>query len=284
MLGTICATVGLTAGMVTAAVVIPGIRVLKEYERAVIYRHGKLAGIKGPGICWIVPGINTMKVVDLRVKTEDIQPQESMTRDNVTIGVNAVLYYKITDPIKAVNEVEHYGFATIRAAQTTLRNVIGQYKLDDLLKSRDVINSRLREIIDKLTDPWGIKVLDVEIMDLEVPVSMQRAMAKEAEAEREKRARLIKAQGELEATKKLKLAADEVVKNPAVLELRRMQMITEVGTEQNTSTIFFVPSEFMSFTKSIGDMVKSLAPKEKAKAKSKDIADIIAEDPLIEMA
>jgi regulator of protease activity HflC (stomatin/prohibitin superfamily) len=266
MLVEICATLGLTAGIATAtaAVVIPGIKVLKEYERAVVYRYGKLVGIKGPGLCWITPGINSMRVIDLRVRTEDIQPQESMTRDNVTVRVNAVLYYKVTDPIKAVNEVEGYDFATIRGAQTTLRNVIGQYKLDDLLKNREVINARLREIIDKLTDPWGIKVLEVEIMDLEIPSSMQRAMAKEAEAEREKRARLIKAQGELEATKKLKLAADEIIKNPAVLELRRMQMITEVGSDQNTSTIFFVP----------------IVPKKKGNSKE----ELFSEDPMLEIA
>jgi regulator of protease activity HflC (stomatin/prohibitin superfamily) len=280
MLVEICATIGLTAGIATAAVVIPGIRVFKEYERAVIYRYGKLVGIKGPGLCWITPGINSMHVVDLRVRTEDIQPQESMTRDNVTVRVNAVLYYKVIDPIKAVNEVEGYDFATIRGAQTTLRNVIGQYKLDDLLKNRELINARLREIIDKLTDPWGIKVLAVEIMDLEIPTSMQRAMAKEAEAEREKRARLIKAQGELEATKKLKLAADEIIKNPAVLELRRMQMITEVGSDQNTSTIFFVPSEFVTFARSIGDLAKTLVPKKKSNLEE----ELFSEDPMLEIA
>jgi regulator of protease activity HflC (stomatin/prohibitin superfamily) len=270
MIEVICGTIGLTAGVVTMSVILPGLRVLKEYERAVIYRHGKLTGIKGPGICWIIPGINSMRVVDLRVRTEDIQPQESMTRDNVTVSVNAVLYYKVTDPIKAVNEVANYDFATIRGAQTTLRNVIGQYKLDDLLKNRDIINSRLREIIDKMTDPWGIKVLAVEIMDLEIPTTMQRAIAQEAEAEREKRARLIKAQGELEATKKLAVAAEEIVKNPAILELRRMQMITEVGADQNTSTIFMVPSEFVTFAKSISDLSKSFLKGNKKKLFSKD--------------
>jgi regulator of protease activity HflC (stomatin/prohibitin superfamily) len=281
----LCATIGLTIGMIFMAIVLPGIRVLKEYERAVIYRFGRLVGIKGPGLCLILPGLNSMKVVDLRVVTQDISPQESMTKDNVTVRVNAVLYYKVTDPIKAVNEVKYYDLATSRGAQTTLRNVIGQNNLDDLLKNRDVINTRLRQIIDEMTDPWGIKVEQVEIKDLEVPTSMQRAMAKEAEAEREKRARLIKAQGELEATKTLKLAADEIVKNPATLELRRMQMITEVGMDQNTSTIFFIPSEFMAFAKTAGEFAKSLVPgkNDKKKTNSKKKSNLFSDDAMVDI-
>lgn len=280
MLEVIYATIALMGAMVLAVFVLPSIRVLKEYERAVIYKFGKLVGIKGPGLCLVIPGIKSMKVVDLRVRTEDIPPQESMTRDNVTVKVNAVLYYKVTDPVKAVNEVEYYDFATGRSAQTTLRNVIGQYTLDDLLKNRDMINKRLRQIIDEMTDPWGIKVLDVEIKDLEIPTTMQRAMAKEAEAEREKRARLIKAQGEMEATKKLRVAADEITKNPAVLELRRMQMVTEVGVDKNTTTIILMPSEFVTFARSIGDLAKAVIPKKKGNEKE----ELFSDDPLLEIA
>jgi regulator of protease activity HflC (stomatin/prohibitin superfamily) len=280
MLEVVTLTIALMSAMILVVFVLPSIRVLKEYERAVVYKWGKLTGIKGPGRFFVIPGIETVKVVDMRVRTEDIPPQESMTRDNVTVKVNAVLYYKVTDPIKAVNEVEYYDFATGRGAQTTLRNVIGQYMLDDLLKNRDIINKRLRQIIDEMTDPWGIKVVEVEIKDLEIPTSMQRAMAKEAEAEREKRARLIKAQGELEATKKLKIAADEIRENPAVLELRRMQMITEVGMEQNTTTIILMPSEFVSLAGSIGDIAKSIAPKKKSGEKE----ELFSDDPMLEIA
>jgi regulator of protease activity HflC (stomatin/prohibitin superfamily) len=279
----LCGTVGFIILLLIAGIVISGIRVVKEYERGVIFRIGRLIGAKGPGLFFVIPVLDRMRVIDLRVRTVDVPPQESMTRDNVTVRVNAVLYYKVGDPLKAVNEVENYGVAVSQAAQTTLRNVIGQYMLDDLLRKRDMVNKRLKDIIDEMSDPWGIKVVEVETKDLEIPVSMQRAMAKEAEAEREKRARLIKAQGELEATEKLRVAADDIVKNPAILELRRMQMITEVGIEQNTTTIILMPSEFVTFARSITDLSKALAPKKK-KGNSKDDEELFSDDPMLEVA
>jgi regulator of protease activity HflC (stomatin/prohibitin superfamily) len=265
--------------LVVALFLMAGIRVVKEYERGVIFRIGRLIGAKGPGLFFVIPVLDRMRVIDLRVRTVDIPPQESMTRDNVTVRVNAVLYYKVSDPMKAVNEVENYQVAVSQAAQTTLRNVIGQYMLDDLLKNRDVVNNKLKGIIDEMSDPWGIKVVEVETKDLEIPTTMQRAMAKEAEAEREKRARLIKAQGELEATEKLKVAADDIVQNPAILELRRMQMITEVGIEQNTTTIILMPSEFVTFAKSIGDLAKAFLPGNS----KKNNKELFSEDPMLEV-
>ncbi len=279
MLGIICGSLTLVIIFLLVVILLAGIRVVKEYERGVIFRIGRLHGAKGPGLFFVIPVLDRMRVIDLRVRTVDIPPQESMTRDNVTVRVNAVLYYKVADPLKAVNEVENYQVAVSQAAQTTLRNVIGQYMLDDLLKNRDVVNSKLRGIIDEMSDPWGIKVVEVETKDLEIPASMQRAMAKEAEAEREKRARLIKAQGELEATEKLKVAADDIVQNPAILELRRMQMITEVGIEQNTTTIILMPSEFVTFAKSIGDLAKAVLPKKKGNDK-----ELFSDDPMLEVA
>jgi regulator of protease activity HflC (stomatin/prohibitin superfamily) len=278
MLGIICGSLTLVIIFLLVVILLAGIRVVKEYERGVIFRIGRLHGAKGPGLFFVIPVLDRMRVIDLRVRTVDVPPQESMTRDNVTVRVNAVLYYKVADPLKAVNEVENYQVAVSQAAQTTLRNVIGQYMLDDLLKNRDVVNGRLKTIIDEMSDPWGIKVVEVETKDLEIPSTMQRAMAKEAEAEREKRARIIKAEGELEATKKLSVAADDILKNPAILELRRMQMITEVGVEQNTTTIILMPSEFVTFAKSIGDLAEAVLPGKKGNDK-----ELFSDDPMLEV-
>jgi regulator of protease activity HflC (stomatin/prohibitin superfamily) len=278
MLGIICGSLTLVIIFLLVVLLLTSIRVVKEYQRGVIYRIGRLHGAKGPGLFFVIPVLDRMRVIDLRVRTVDVPPQESMTRDNVTVRVNAVLYYKVADPLKAVNEVENYQVAVSQAAQTTLRNVIGQYMLDDLLKNRDVVNGKLKIIIDEMSDPWGIKVVEVETKDLEIPSTMQRAMAKEAEAEREKRARIIKAEGELEATKKLSIAADDILKNPAILELRRMQMITEVGVEQNTTTIILMPSEFVTFAKSIGDLAEAVLPKKKGNDK-----ELFSDDPMLEV-
>ena len=231
-----------------------GLRVVKEYERAVIFRLGRLIGIKGPGMFYIIPFIDSMVKVDLRTVTEDVPKQEVITSDNIPIEVNAVLYYNVSDPMAAINDVEHYKFAIAQGAQTTVRNVIGQHSLDELLINRDLINLMIRKIIDEMSDPWGIKVTAVEIKDVNLPIDMQRAMAKEAEAERERRARIIKAEGELAATKKLREAAIDIQENPSILELRRMQMVSEVGVENNTTTIVIIPSEFVSMAKSIGEM------------------------------
>jgi len=234
-----------------------GIRVVKEYERGVIFRLGRLIGPKGPGIFYMIPGIDNMVKIDLRTITVDIPKQEVITSDNIPIEVNAVLYYKVLDPNAAVNNVERYKTAISQGAQTTVRNVIGQHSLNELLTKRDLINGEIRKIIDEMSDPWGIKVTSVETKDVNLPKGMQRAMAKEAEAEREKRARVIKAEGELIATDKLQNAAKIIRENPSILELRRMQMVSEVGMENNTTTIVLIPSEFVSMAKGIGQLVST---------------------------
>jgi regulator of protease activity HflC (stomatin/prohibitin superfamily) len=229
-----------------------GLRMDQEYQRGVIFRLGRYKWVKGPGLYWIIPVIDRKVRVDIRTATVDIESQETVTRDSVTIKVNAVLYYKVSDPSKAIITVKNYANATYQAALTTLRNVIGQHILDEVLKDRDKINKALREIVDQITDPWGLKVELVEMKDVEIPQTMQRAMAKEAEAVREKRSRLIKAEAEQEASDKLTQAAKQIELNPAALELRRMQMITEVGVEHNTTTIMLLPSDFVTLAKKIG--------------------------------
>lgn len=238
-----------------------GLRMDKEYERGVIFRLGRYKRVKGPGVYWIIPLIDQKTRIDIRTATVDIESQETVTRDSVTIKVNAVLYYKVQDPAKAIITVKSYGDATYQAALTTLRNVIGQHGLDEVLKDRDTINKALRKIVDQITDPWGLKVELVEMKDVEIPQGMQRAMAKEAEAIREKRARLIKAEAEQEASLKLASAAKEITENPAALELRRMQMITEVGAEQNTTTIVLLPSDFVTLAKNLSAKLTIEAPK-----------------------
>ncbi len=252
----ICTLIGILVAIVIVLILLSGIKVVREYERGVIYRWGRLLGAKGPGIFYIVPGMDKMVTVDLRIVTVDITSQEAITRDNVTVKVSAVLFYKVEDPIVAVNEVEKFSFAIGQAAMTSLRSLIGQYMLDDLLRNRAQVNERLSEIIHEMCSKWGINVIGVETRDLEIPQTMQRAMAKEAEAERERRGRIIKAEGEYQAIEKLKLAASVIEQNPAALELRRMQMITEVGVEQNTTTIILMPSDFVTLAKSVSDFAK----------------------------
>jgi regulator of protease activity HflC (stomatin/prohibitin superfamily) len=248
--------IGIIAIIILIAL-ITGIRVVKEYERGVIFRLGRLIGAKGPGIFYVIPIIDNMVKIDLRTVTVDVPKQEVITSDNIPIEVNAVLYYNVQNPNDAVNKVEHFKFAISQGAQTTVRNVIGQHVLDDLLSKRDLINNEICKIIDEMSDPWGIKVTNVEIKDINLPQGMQRAMAKEAEAERERRARIIKAEGELAATNKLEDAAKVIAQNPSILELRRMQMVSEVGMENNTTTIVLIPSEFASMAKGIGELVSS---------------------------
>jgi regulator of protease activity HflC (stomatin/prohibitin superfamily) len=247
-------TTAMTALAVLAAIVVvfvlAGIRIDREYQRGVIFRLGRFHAIRGPGLYWIIPAVDQKVRVDLRTRTVNVEPQETVTRDSVTIKVNAVLYYKVVEPAKAIIEVEDYRSATYQIALTTLRNVIGQHNLDEVLKDRDSINRSLKEIVDTLTQPWGLKVELVEIKDVEIPESMQRAMAKEAEAIREKRARIIKAQAEQEAAEKLSQASQLISQSPLSLELRRMQMITEVGAEQNSTTIILMPSDFVVLAKS----------------------------------
>jgi regulator of protease activity HflC (stomatin/prohibitin superfamily) len=231
---------------------ISGLRVANEYERAVVFRLGRLMGTRGPGLYWLIPfGIETQRKVDMRTMTVDMESQESITKDSVTVKVNAVVWLKIVDPVKSVVSVANYYAASYQVALTSLRNIIGQHVLDEVLKERDKINESLQLVVDQATEPWGVKVEMVEMKDVEIPISMQRAMAQEAQAMREKRARIIKAEAELESSSKLADAAKIITENPLGLELRRMQMITEVGAEQNTTTIIMMPSEFVTLAESM---------------------------------
>jgi regulator of protease activity HflC (stomatin/prohibitin superfamily) len=223
-----------------------GIKLDREYQRGVIFRLGRLNGVRGPGLYFILPWVDQKVQLDVRTKTVNIEPQETVTADSVTIRVNAVLYYRILDPAKAINRVENYEAAVYQVALTTLRNVVGQNILDDVLQNRDKINIRVQEIVDEITEPWGIVIERVEMKDVEIPTAMQRAMAKEAEAIREKRARLIKAAAEQEASIKLAQASQNISANPSALELRRLQMLTEIGAENNTTTIIMMPSDFVN--------------------------------------
>jgi regulator of protease activity HflC (stomatin/prohibitin superfamily) len=235
---------------------VSGFRIDKEYKRGVIFRLGRYQSIKGPGMYWIMPAIDQKTQVDIRTKTVDIAPQETVTADSVTIKVNAVLFYRIIDPNKAINKVENYNVAVYQAAMTTLRNVVGQNILDDVLQNRDKINFKVQEIVDEITEPWGVEIERVEIKDVEIPQSMQRAMAKEAEAVREKRARLIKASAEQEASVKLAEASQKIIDNPVALELRRLQMLTEIGAENNTTTLVMMPSEFMTLARNLNESLE----------------------------
>ncbi len=231
------------------------IRVAQEYQRAIIFRLGRFQGIRGPGLYFLIPLIEWQSKVDMRTVTVNVEPQETITKDSVTIKVNAVLWYRIIDPAKSILEVADYQSAVYQVALTSLRNIIGQHLLDEVLKERDTINEKLRAIVDKDTEPWGVIVEMVEMKDVEIPTGMQRAMAREAEAIREKRARLIKAEAELEASRKLADASEIITEHPLSLELRRMQMISEVGAEQNTTTIVMMPSEFVTMAKGIGELM-----------------------------
>ena len=217
------------------------IRILKEYERGVIFRLGRLVGSKGPGIILLIPIVDRMVKVSLRTVVMDVPPQDVITKDNVSVQVNAVLYFRVVNPEKSVVEVENYLFATSQLSQTTLRSVVGQIELDDLLTARDKINARLQEIIDQHSDPWGIKVSLVEVKHIDLPEEMKRAMAKQAEAERERRAKIIAAQGEFQAADKLTQAAKIIDTSPSALQLRFLQTLIEVGAEKNSTTIFPVP-------------------------------------------
>jgi regulator of protease activity HflC (stomatin/prohibitin superfamily) len=221
------------------------IRVLREYERAVIFRLGRAIRGKGPGLILLIPFIDKMVKVSLRVVVMDIPPQEVITRDNVSLKVNAVLYFRVIDPNRAILEVENFLFATLQLAQTTLRSVLGQAELDDLLAERDKINLRLQEIIDLHTEPWGIKVSSVEVKDVDLPVEMKRAMARQAEAERERRAKVINAEGEFQASQRLAEAAQILQTQPAALQLRYLQTLAEIATENNSTTLFPIPIDLI---------------------------------------
>jgi regulator of protease activity HflC (stomatin/prohibitin superfamily) len=227
------------------ALISAAVKVVQEYERGVIFRLGRLVGAKGPGLFFIIPIIDRMVKVDLRVVTLDIPAQDCITLDNVTVKVNAVAYYRVVDPERAVVAVEDFRRATWQIAQTSLRNVIGQSELDELLANREKINDELQTIIDEQTEPWGVKVSVVEVKDVELPQSMQRAMARQAEAEREKRAKIIHAEGEFQASQQLAQAAEVIDSQPASLQLRYLQTLTEISAEKNSTIIFPVPIEYL---------------------------------------
>ena len=238
--------VPLTFLIIVLAIIISGVKILKEYERAVVFRLGRMVGSRGPGIIYIIPGIEKMVKMDLRTVTMDIPPQDVITRDNVSVKVNAVLYFRVLEPNRAVVEVENYLFATSQLAQVTLRSVCGQAELDELLAERERINSRIQEILDQQTDPWGIKVVLVELKHIDLPQEMQRAMAKQAEAERERRAKVIHAEGEFQASQKLADAAGVISQQPMALQLRFLQSLVEVASEKNSTTIFPVPIDLLA--------------------------------------
>ena len=237
-------------------IALTGFRVAQQYERALVFRFGRYVDTRGPGLFWIIPlGIDRAVKVDMRVLTDGVEQQEAMTRDNVPIKINAVIWYRVVKPELAVIQVQQFRNAVIQVSLTTLRNTIGQHTLDDVLKEREKLSTLLKDRTDQVTEAWGVEIQNVEMKNVEIPASMQRAMAQEAEALREKRARIIKAEAELEAALKLREAADEIMKTPASLELRRMQMLTEVGAEQNTMTIVMMPSEFVAAAKAIAEKV-----------------------------
>src|SRR5438477_7761775 len=233
--------------LIVASIALPQMaRILREYERGVIFRLGKLLGAKGPGLIFLIPVVDRIVKMDLRVVTIDVSKQEVMTRDNVPVTVDAVVYFRVVDPIAAVVKVENFWKATSLIAQTTLRSVLGQAPLDDLLSQRDVINLKLQEIIDRQTEPWGVKVTAVEVKDVALPDSMKRAMAKQAEAERERRAKIVNAEGEFQAAEKMVQAASMISKEPIALQLRFLQTMREISSEHNTTTFLPVPIDLFT--------------------------------------
>lgn len=221
------------------------IRILREYERGVIFRLGRLIGIKGPGLILLIPFIDRMVKVSLRVVAMDVPPQDVITRDNVSVKVNAVVYFRVMEPGKSIVEVQDYLYATSQIAQTTLRSILGEVELDDLLSKREELNHRLQQIIDGQTDPWGIKVTAVEIKHVDLPSEMQRAMARQAEAERERRAKIINAEGEFQASARLAEAAEILARNPVTMQLRFLQTLTEISTENASTIVFPIPLELI---------------------------------------
>ena len=236
-------------------IIASAIRILNEYERGVIFRLGRLIGAKGPGLIILIPLIDKMQKVSLRLVTLDVPPQDIITRDNVSIKVNAVVYFRVMESNKAVVEVENFLYATSQLSQTTLRSVLGQVELDELLAEREKINEHLQDILDRQTDPWGIKVTNVEVKHVDLPQEMQRAMARQAEAERDRRAKIIHAEGEFQAASKLQDAAKIMEQNPITLQLRYLQTLTEISSEGSTNTIFPIPLDLFE------PFVKQIAPK-----------------------
>ncbi|MBL6955537.1 MAG: slipin family protein [Chlorobium phaeobacteroides] len=221
------------------------VKILREYERAVVFRLGRVIGAKGPGIIILIPFIDKMVRIDMRTVTLDVPPQDVITKDNVTVKVSAVVYFRVIDSIKAMVDVEDFHFATSQLAQTTLRSTCGQGELDNLLSERDEINERIQTILDKDTEPWGVKVSKVEIKEIDLPIEMQRAMAKQAEAERERRSKVINAEGEFQAAERLNEAAAIIAQNPGALQLRYLQTLQDIAAENNSTTIFPLPIDLL---------------------------------------
>jgi regulator of protease activity HflC (stomatin/prohibitin superfamily) len=238
-------TQGLGVLVVLLVLVVSGLKVLREYERAVVFRLGRLVASRGPGLIYVIPGIEKAITVDLRTITMDVPSQDVITKDNVSVKVNAVLYFRVIDPGRAVTEVENYILATSQNSQTTLRSVCGEAELDELLAEREKINAKLQAIIDQHTEPWGIKVIQVAIKHIDLPDEMRRAMARQAEAERERRAKVIGAEGEFQASQRLSEAAHIMAREPITLQLRYLQTLAEIATENNSTTIFPVPMELL---------------------------------------
>ena len=252
------------------------IKIVKEYERAVIFRLGRVVGARGPGLFFIIPIFEKAVIVDLRTRVLDVPVQETITKDNVPVRVNAVVYFRVIDPVKAVTQVSNYIMATSQIAQTTLRSVIGQAHLDELLSEREKLNLQLQKIIDEATDPWGIKVSTVEIKDVELPSGMQKAMARQAEAERERRARILLAEAERQAAEKLREAAEIISEHPMALQLRTLQTISDVANDKSNVIILPLPMEMLKLFKSVNEaaeVVKRLGSTDQKKPKKEDEAD-----------
>jgi regulator of protease activity HflC (stomatin/prohibitin superfamily) len=237
---------------IAAIFILSGLKVLNEYERAVVFRLGRLTPYRGPGVVFIIPVLERMARIDLRTVTLDIPPQDVITKDNVTVKVSAVLYFRVVDPSRAVTEVANYLFATMQLAQTTLRSVGGQTELDELLSQRDKLNARIQEIVDAQTEPWGVKVTLVELKNIDLPQDMQRAIAAQAEAERERRAKVIAAEGEFQAAQRLADAADIMGKSPITLQLRYLQTLKEIATDHNSTTVFPMPIDLFEPFRAFG--------------------------------
>jgi len=243
--------------IIVVIIALSGLRIAQEYERGVIFRLGRYVGLRGPGLYWIIPlGIERSVTIDIRIRTVSAEQQETITRDSVTVKLNAVLWYRVVDAAKSVIVVSDASSAVYQLALTSLRNIIGQHDLDEVLRERDKINALLREGIASSTSPWGVEVERFEMKDVELPEAMQQVMAMQAEAIREKRARIIKAEAELEAAKKLGEAAQQMANNPVAVELRRMQMVTEVGAENNSTTVLMIPSDFVTVAKSFSEYLR----------------------------
>jgi len=248
--------------LIVLVILASGLRIAQEYQRGVVFRLGRFIGLRGPGLFWIIPlRIERAVIVDIRTRTVSAERQETITRDSVTIKLNAVLWYRVVDAGKAVIAVSDASDAIYQSALTGLRNIIGQHDLDEVLQERDKINALLKQSIERAAQPWGLEVQRFEMKDVELPEAMQQVMAMQAEAIREKRARIIKAEAELEASEKLASASAMMAGNPAALELRRMQMISEVGAENNSTTVIMVPSEFATMAKSLSDYLRERSPK-----------------------